>query len=148
MCGGGVLRIISEFEFKCAIQAICEPLRGRVFSVTGPGRSGAVASVYASHYLGIAWIPFSREILLPAKLQPTLLIDTARCKGHTIKKAAAKIMGALTIAYLYDEPPMVRFFYECRSHRRSVRGGEMVTQMPLEHPCEGSIPSPAKWCLV
>lgn len=48
------MRIVSEHEFAERLRSLLtDPLFGEAGWVTGPGRSGAVASVYASHILGI-----------------------------------------------------------------------------------------------
>ena len=49
-------RTVSEAEFDRAIRAMLADLEG-IGSVTGPGRSGALAAVYACHILGVAFIP-------------------------------------------------------------------------------------------
>jgi hypothetical protein len=55
--GISMSRTVSEPEFDCAIRAMLADLEG-IGSVTGPGRSGALAAVYASHILGVAFIPY------------------------------------------------------------------------------------------
>lgn len=112
-------RIVSEEELRARV---AERLLGMdVKAVTGPGRSGAIASVYASHYLGIPWIPYGQSC--PDKLRPLLLIDTARWTGATIRKATVRYGPRVTVVTLFDEPPMVRFWYEDRAgntQRKSV----------------------------
>lgn len=82
--------------------------------VTGPGRSGAVAAVYASHYLGIPYIPpkFRRS--------PTaLVVDTARLTGGTIRKCASW-HGTEHMIWAFDESPgrYFKFWYEDVSFKR------------------------------
>lgn len=102
-------RVITEPEFA-------EALRKRlnitgVNSVTGPGRSGAIASVYASHLLGLPWIPYGAPC--PQELRPLLIVDTARNTGRTMRKACRKYEDGTAIAIaLFNEPPRVRFWYE------------------------------------
>jgi hypothetical protein len=48
---------ITPDKFYQRMVEVLEPLRGKYKAVTGPGRSGAVASAYASHFLNIPWIP-------------------------------------------------------------------------------------------
>ena len=99
--------IIYEPEFRVEIYRLLEPLRGHFRSVCGPGRSGAVASVYASHYLGIPWVP--RPV---SGLQPVLVVDTAVMSGATLRKAVRKAgVGAHGLA-VFNEPPRVMFWYE------------------------------------
>ncbi len=77
-------------------------------SVTGPGRSGAIAAVYASHILGI---PYGQTP--PQELGNLLIIDTAIESGETLKKAARKYCKySHHILALYQEPPRVAFWYE------------------------------------
>ena len=115
------MRIVSEPEFRKALIASLIPLRGKCFSVVGPGRSGAVASVYASHYLKIAWIPYLKSILVPPDLQPILLIDTASKSGRTLRKAAKRINGVYIQVYLFQEPPFVKFFYESKNPTKVMK---------------------------
>jgi hypothetical protein len=104
-------RVVSELEFAERLRKVVEPLRGKVGVVTGPGRSGAIAAVYASHELGVPYIPPTGRF--PEHLRPLLLIDTAHWTGETIRKAARKT-GADVVVCVFDEPPMVRFWYERR----------------------------------
>ena len=101
------MTIVSEEIFK---KEIIKKLKGtKAKSVTGKGRSGAVASVYASHILKIPFIPYGQKC--PDKLKPILVIDTAIHKGNTLKKAMRKYNTKLSLAVL-KEPPVVRFWYE------------------------------------
>jgi len=81
-------------------------------NVMGPGRSGAVASVYVSHYLGAIWLPPTMG-KLPSMLRPLLVIDTASRTGATIRKIANRFEAEYQIV-LFEEPPLVKFFYELR----------------------------------
>ena len=99
---------INEEMFKQRIRSL-EPLRGKFKAVTGPGRSGAVASVYASYFLGIPFIPFGE---IPEACKPILIIDTATLTGKTLRKAVKKIgNGASTVA-LFGDAPIKHFWYE------------------------------------
>lgn len=101
-------RTVYESEFR---ERIKEKLKGvRAGCVTGPGRSGAVASVYASHILGVPFIPYRQRV--PDKLRPVLVIDTAQWTGATIRKARRAYGEDATMLVVYHEPPMVRFWYE------------------------------------
>lgn len=111
------MRIVTEPEFSERIRAILKvspilPVCNTRFGcVTGPGRSGAIASVYASHILRIPFIPFGQEI--PEALQPVLIIDTARASGETLRKAAVKYRYAdPRVVACFEEPPRVGFWYE------------------------------------
>jgi hypothetical protein len=78
-------------------------------AVTGPGRSGAIAAVHASHYLGIPFIPFGR----PTPLRPLLIVDTAVESGRTMRKAWRKYGGTnIELRAAFHEPPRVKFWYE------------------------------------
>lgn len=101
--------IVSEAEFQ---QRLKERLSGlSVKAVVGPGRSGAVAAVYASHYLKVPFIPYGAPC--PDKLRPLLIVDTARKSGATLRKAERKYgSGECVTVWAHDEPPRVRFWYE------------------------------------
>lgn len=103
------MRRISEAEFS---ERIREKLRGiEAGCVTGPGRSGAVAAVYASHILRIPFIPY--KCPAPTKLGPLLIIDTATESGATLRKAERVYRYANPIILaIYEEPPRVYFWYE------------------------------------
>ena len=51
-----VRRVVAEAEFAGVLRL--KLLGVQAGAVVGPGRSGAVASVYASHILGIPFIPY------------------------------------------------------------------------------------------
>lgn len=105
-------RIISEEKLRCAlIDRLTTNEFAHFGSVTGPGRSGAVAAVYASHILKIPFIPFGANP--PIGLGPLLIIDTATQSGKTLRKAAQKYKNFenFTLA-IFSEPPRVRFYYE------------------------------------
>lgn len=101
--------IITEPEFK---ETLKEKLRDiSVKSVTGPGRSGAIASVYASYILGVPFIPYGQRC--PENLRPLLIVDTAMKTGKTIRKALREYDdGIVYYTVCYNEPPRVRFWYE------------------------------------
>ena len=103
------MRIIEEFEFRQALIRKLEPFRGVFRAVTGPGRSGAIASVYASHYLKIPMLPVAEGC--GCGLTPLLVIDTAVSSGRTMRKAMKKC-GSLQGIAIFNEPPRVKFWYE------------------------------------
>lgn len=107
-------RVVSESEFKGLLAVCLTHLAGQLRvpkSVTGPGRSGAIASVYVSHMLGLPWIPYGQPC--PDKLRPLLIVDTARKTGATLRKAERLYGDGATITtWVLDEPPRVRFWYE------------------------------------
>jgi hypothetical protein len=100
---------VTPEEFHERLIEILSPLKGQFSAVTGPGRSGAIASVYASHFLGIPWVPLHKAATTP--LRPLLLIDTAIESGATMRKAQRRTGATMAIA-LYNEPPRVKFWYE------------------------------------
>lgn len=113
------MRIISEEEFRERIAKVLSEQNTdcQVGSVTGPGRSGAVAAVYASHILRIPFIPYGS--LAPAHLGRVLIIDTAMESGATLRKAERRYAYAdpLVVA-CYHEPPRVAFWYEATKPQR------------------------------
>ena len=104
---------ISEPEFKARMVQVLMPFgKGVIRSVVGPGRSGQIAAVYASHILGAAWLPptmKAREI--PARMRPVLAIDTAARTGATLRRLV-RVTGAEYSRFLFTEPPLLRFWYE------------------------------------
>lgn len=125
------IRIISETEFAQRIrEKLYDHSLSNIGAVTGPGRSGAVAAVYASHTLGVPFIPFGA--ICPDKFD-LLIIDTARESGRTLRKSASwytKRMGrSPRVIAVYEEPPRVAFWYEARKpqhyrHERSWDNGQ------------------------
>lgn len=106
------MRIIGEEEFNERIRLVLsDPRFDEVGSVTGPGRSGAVAAVYASHILSVPFIPYKANI--PWHLGRLLIIDTATESGATMRKAERFYLkyNPITLA-LWNEPPRVGFWYE------------------------------------
>jgi hypoxanthine phosphoribosyltransferase len=108
------MRLITEPEFKLETK---QRLAGVVAgAVTGPGRSGAVAAVYASYLLGIPFIPYGQPY--PGKL---LVVDTVSQTGKTIRKATAHATNraeevvAITI---YTQQERLYFWYE-QQHENS-----------------------------
>lgn len=111
-----MVRVVSESEFRFRLQHML--LGGdyaEVGVVTGPGRSGAVAAVYASHILRVPFIPFGAKC--PEDLGALLIVDTAAQSGRTLRKAANRYGTPLTLA-VYQEPPRVMFWYEGRKPQR------------------------------
>ncbi len=122
-------RVVSEAEFAERIRFVLadDPGLAKVGAVTGPGRSGAIASVYASHILHVPFIPYGATH--PAHLGPLLVIDTAIESGATLRKAARRYEGALVVA-CYEEPPRVSFWYEAAKPQRYRH--EMRPAIPAE----------------
>lgn len=112
------MRIIQEPEFNERMNAALAAANTNDCGwVTGPGRSGAVAAVYASHMLRIPFIPFGSEA--PVDLGRALIVDTAKASGKTLRKAAKRYAGADPIVvFAFDEPPRVAFWYEAPKPQR------------------------------
>ena len=104
-----VRRVVAEAEFAGVLRLKLLGVQAR--AVVGPGRSGAVASVYASHILGIPFLPYG--VPCPPHLRPLLIVDTARKSGATLRKAEREYGdGECVTVWCFDEPPRVRFWYE------------------------------------
>lgn len=104
------MNVVSEIEF---VHALRHQLAGlQVKAVCGPGRSGAIASAYASHLLGIPFLPFGQPC--PDHLRPLLIVDTAVQSGRTLRKAERKYGGELVTLAVFREPPRVYFWYEAK----------------------------------
>lgn len=118
------MRIVSEKEFATRLQECLVGLSD-VGSVTGPGRSGAIAAVYASHLLRIPFIPYGQAA--PASLGSILVIDTAMESGATLRKAARRYAESHPVVIaLFHEPPRVQFWYEASKpqvyrHERALK---------------------------
>jgi len=102
-------RVVTAAEFAARIRTILsEHDLSSIGSVTGPGRSGAVASIYASHILHLPFIPFGAKA---PPLGDVLIVDTASQTGKTMRKAMSRYETLHGIA-IYQEPPRVVFWYE------------------------------------
>ncbi len=113
-------RIVLEPEFRERLSNKLSNLKMNVKSVMGPGRSGAVASVYASHFLGIPFLPSSLKSI-PQALKPILIIDTAVFSGKTLAKLNRRFQPDCISLYLFKEPPIIKFWYEtCNGKAKKV----------------------------
>jgi hypothetical protein len=112
------MKIISESEFRDRINEVITINFAAIAEcncVTGPGRSGAIAAAYASHITRLPFIPFGKNGL---KGSCTLVIDTAKESGETLKKAARKYVEYNPLVlWCYEEPPRVMFWYESQRYR-------------------------------
>ena len=115
MIKGIVMRVVSEEEFFERMKVVLADKN--VGCVTGPGRSGAVAAVYASHMLSVPFVPYGSK--MPVSLGKLLIIDTATESGKTLKKAARKYKDHdIVVVAAYHEPPRVMFWYEAPKPQR------------------------------
>lgn len=116
------MNFVEEIDFRLTLQVTlgCIP-RDRYSFVTGPGRSGAVAAVYASHLLGIPYLPHKVRKITDGSI---LVVDTAVASGNTIRKCA-KWYGGADYRYMYDQTKCgrVKFWYEKLSYERG-KGNE------------------------
>lgn len=106
------MRLVTEPEFHQRIkELLADPRFDSVGSVTGPGRSGAIAAVYASHILRVPFITYGGKP--PLQHGKLLIIDTAIETGSTMERAVKRYgeQDTLTLA-CYHEPPRVMFWYE------------------------------------
>lgn len=113
-----MMRVVSESEFRVHLTNVLHAadIIG-VGSVTGPGRSGAVAAVYASHLLRVPFIPYGSAA--PVHLGRLLIVDTARESGRTLRKAERRYRYADPVVVVaYEEPPRVAFWYEAGKPQR------------------------------
>lgn len=105
------MRVVSEVEFAARIkELLADPIYDVVGSATGPGRSGAIAAVYASHILRVPFIPYGGTP--PLHHGKLLIIDTARESGQTLDRAVRRYGEDAMGLACYHEPPRVMFWYE------------------------------------
>lgn len=107
------MEIVTEAQFNSEIRKAL--IEVEADCVTGPGRSGAIAAVYASHILHIPFIPYGQAH--PARFNTMLVIDTATETGKTLRRAAKKYPRSVVMA-VYREPPRVAFWYESEKPQR------------------------------
>lgn len=110
------MRIVTEPEFREALAAKLSDGFSEAGWVTGPGRSGAVAAVYASHLLHIPFVPFGS---FAPRLGRPLIIDTASESGATMRKAVRRYEAFDPLqCVVFIEPPRVAFWYEAAKPQR------------------------------
>ena len=110
--------VISEGAFVADLRDGLAKLGNKHFDfVTGPGRSGAIASVYVSHMLHIPFLPYGQH---PVGQWSVLIVDTARNTGKTLRKACKKY-DTEDCLFVYDEPPRVRFWYEIMVNLKNLQ---------------------------
>lgn len=100
--------LITEEQFRIQLRLCVADVKAG--AVTGPGRSGAIAAVYASYLLGIPFVPFGHHF--PG---PLLLLDTVSQTGKTLRRATAKLVrlgNTVTVRSVYSQQERLRFWYE------------------------------------
>lgn len=124
-----MIQKITEPEFAQKIQELRDLVPDDVGWVTGPGRSGAIASVYASHLLGIPFVPYGSKCPDRGRV---LIVDTACQSGRTLRKAAKKYEAFDPFIWFgFHEPPRVIFWYEPglphrHRHERPLSGVHLI----------------------
>lgn len=79
---------MTEQEWRVKFYAALDDINAMKFDfVTGPGRSGAVAAVYASHYLGLPFKPHKAGNYDDDNA--VLVVDTVEYTGKTMRKAVS-----------------------------------------------------------
>lgn len=81
----GETKWVEEAEFAARMARGLRDIPVKPDFVTGPGRSGAVAAVYASYVLGVPFVPWKAAPDMMARR--VLVVDTASMSGATIRKA-------------------------------------------------------------
>jgi hypothetical protein len=76
--------------------------------VTGPGRSGAIASVYTSYFTKLNFIPYKQLL----GHDDVLVIDTVVKSGKTLRAASKHYDNAYSVAVFNDPNHRYRFWYE------------------------------------
>lgn len=102
------MNIITELEFSNKLVEVLTQHKGRFNYVTGPGRSGAISAVYASHYLDIPFIPYGAY----QEAENILIIDTVAQSGKTLRKASRAYPNSYSIAIFGQCEERYRFWYE------------------------------------
>ena len=78
-------RWVTEAQFSARMRETLRP-EGNPAFVTGPGRSGAVAAIYASYFLKLPYVPWD----CPCEGECALIVDTASMSGRTMRRAVAR----------------------------------------------------------
>lgn len=105
--------MVTHEQFQQEIRSLIinkEDKLKHIQAVTGPGRSGAVAAVYASYILGVPFIPYGQ--VFPGHI---LVIDTVAQSGKTLRKAVAKLKkthASVTALSVYKQQERLHFWYE------------------------------------
>lgn len=76
---------VEEQDYKADFYLKLSQPSKRYDFVTGPGRSGAIASVYASHFLSIPFVPHKAGNY--GSFKTCLVVDTVEYTGQTLRKS-------------------------------------------------------------
>lgn len=99
--------MVEEREFASLLAAALKDVAPPDF-IVGPGRSGAVAAVYASYHLHRPFVPYGHKGAEPGAR--VLVIDTVSMSGKTIRKAKSRYER---LGYVVDAVTVVP-----QNHRR------------------------------
>ena len=101
---------ITEDKFVSDLRGVLSHMTADVKWVTGPGRSGAICSVYASYILGVPFVPYKHSATGLG-----LVIDTTSQSGKTIRKALKvyeRMCGSAMSLTVYNTEERLHFWYE------------------------------------
>jgi len=79
--------MVQEREFAGLVRTALQDLPAPDF-IVGPGRSGAIAAVYASYHLHRPFVPYGHRGAEPGAR--VLVIDTVSMSGRTMRKAKGR----------------------------------------------------------
>lgn len=106
---------ISESKFKSDLKLKLKNFDATGLNfVTGPGRSGAIASVYVSHMTSLSFVPYKTGgNFLYDKF---LIVDTAAMSGRTIRQANNFYKGSKMLV-VYNDPEIRHVFWYERDYK-------------------------------
>lgn len=128
--------MITEPEFVTQLrETLADPVYATVASVTGPGRSGAMASIYASQLLDIEYVPCGRE---PRTGGPILLIDVADTTMYGLNKLAKRYKDYdQVLCLVFEVEKSVPMWFELSKASVRIFAPPAVTcqHRPMQHFC-------------
>ena len=101
-------KVITEAQFRQTLAEVLLDVSAE--AVTGPGRSGAIAAVFASYLLRIPFVPYGQPF--PGTL---LVIDTVSQSGKTMRKASRqciKLAPRIIPVSVFNQAERLHFWYE------------------------------------
>lgn len=100
---------ISETQFRLDMKSKLSHINIEELKfVTGPGRSGAIASVYVSHMTHLSFVPYKSGNF--KETDKFLIVDTASMTGRTIRQANNYYQGSKYMV-VYDNPAIRHVFW-------------------------------------